>query len=57
MIRWEAWCYRCRERESGAEPTEQAANAECDRFASEHHAKCGASASIGRQLAEARPTR
>lgn len=50
MIAWEAWCYRCRERESGTEANEHAARERVADFRSDHQGSCGAGASIGHQI-------
>lgn len=49
-IVFEAWCYRCRERESGPVTDEQEARDLIERFRAKHRARCGASASIGSQI-------
>ncbi len=53
MIRWEAWCYRCRERDSGETPSSQAAHESIEGFRRLHRSKCGATVAIGSQTGPA----
>ena len=50
MIEWEAWCYRCRGRDSGLESNEHAARERVHDFHRDHQGSCGAGVSIGHMM-------
>lgn len=47
MIGWEAWCYRCRERDSGTETDDATASGKIAEFRHDHQGSCGMAVSIG----------
>ena len=56
MIRWEAWCYRCRERESGDVADEGTASGKVSEFRHDHQSSCGIGVSIGSSILVGPPT-
>lgn len=55
MVSWEAWCYRCRERDSGTEPDETTASGKVSDFRHDHQGSCGMGVSIGHSIRYADP--